>query len=389
MNCETARHLLALGALAVPPSEPGVESGESASVDPFGSGSPGAGTAGPAGSSSGQVPPGAPDELRESAWLHAAAASAWTREEAEALGQHLAGCPECQTRLRAFEQEMGEWAGALAAAREAEPSAQLLARARERLDGALDSYAGGGAWARLWAQASFHAGRLRTAPGLATVLLAAGLGLGFWGGYRAGHAVRLGEAREIVLDTAEHPHTEVVADVSQIERVPGDAPGTDRLVVHYDLLTPDTIAGTMDDPSIRRLLVFGLENGLDPAVRAASIDLLASGCRAMTPQTCEAPALRGALVRTLLTDEDARVRLGALDGLEAWVGEDTAVRDAVLHAVMVDRNQEVRMEGIRLLEPVGVDSSVREALHAVAARDEDPVIRSASAEVLAGVPQVQ
>ena len=353
IDCETAQRLMALASFAAEPAPPTKQA---------------AGTA----ACSGRPHPLVPE-------------SGLSPGEQLTLEAHIAGCPGCQTEFAATETLFRE----LALCRDAEPTATLLARARLRLDAALDRDAQQSGFSLMLHQLGFHAGRLRAAPGLAAAILLLGLAGGFWGGYHSGHAAHLAEAREIVLDPAEHSHAEVVADISRIDTEPGAKPGSDRIEIHYDLLAPQAISGTLDDPSIRRLLVFGLEDGLDPAVRATAIDLLASHCSSPGAGSCDEAPLRAALVRTLMTDSDPRVRLGALDRLAPWVGGDTAVRDAVVHAVIADRNAEVRMEGIRLLTPMGVDSSVRQALHAVAARDGDPLIRSASAEVLAGVPRVQ
>jgi hypothetical protein len=83
------------------------------------------------------------------------------------------------------------------------------------------------------------------------------------------------------------------------------------------------------------------------------------------------------------------VRLKALEGLQPYVADDLRVRDTVLESLMKDPDPRVRTQAIGLLEPVQADSSVREVLHTVAARDDNPEIRSASRQVLDQIPQVQ
>jgi hypothetical protein len=56
---------------------------------------------------------------------------------------------------------------------------------------------------------------------------------------------------------------------------------------------------------------------------------------------------------------------------------------------MNDADPRVRTQAIGLLEPVQADSSVREVLHTVAIRDDNPEIRTASRQVLDQIPQVQ
>ena len=98
---------------------------------------------------------------------------------------------------------------------------------------------------------------------------------------------------------------------------------------------------------------------------------------------------RNALLNALQNDKAPEGRREAILGLQPYIADDTEVRDAVLGALMADPSASVRMGAVRVLQAVDVDSSVREVLHTVAARDGDPVIRSASLAALKMVPQVQ
>ena len=317
--------------------------------------------------------------------------------ERQALEAHLATCRECQAEMAAT----AAFYRALSLTGRAEPTPSLLARARMRLDATLDSNAHQSALAHLLQQLSFSAGRLRASPGLASALLLVGLAVGGYGGYRAGHAVHADEQRAI-LDSMPDQATELtststemaqpstplgerrlIADVSGIRR----DPDSERVEVHYDRLVPETLDGTLDDPSIRRLLIMALQQDANPLVRNDSLNLLSSECRHR--HGCSNGPVLNALLTTLRSDMDPQVRIEALNGLEPYISEDMQVRDAVLRAVMADASPEVRIEAIHLLTPVEVDSSVRHALHAVAAEDGDPSIRDASQRMLNGIPQVQ
>ena len=92
---------------------------------------------------------------------------------------------------------------------------------------------------------------------------------------------------------------------------------------------------------------------------------------------------------SLRYDQDAGVRMKALDGLQKYVGQDQHVRDAVLEAVMHDPDAEVRKTAIGLLEPVQSDSSVRQVLRTVAAQDANPYIRTASYNALQSSDDIQ
>jgi HEAT repeats len=83
------------------------------------------------------------------------------------------------------------------------------------------------------------------------------------------------------------------------------------------------------------------------------------------------------------------VRLAALDGLQPYVAADERVRDAVMQALMHDPNAKVRTEAINMLQPVDSDSSVRQAMRTVSTTDDNPYIRTVSAQVLEGSPDIQ
>jgi hypothetical protein len=307
-----------------------------------------------------------------------AAEAELSEEERQALEEHLAGCRECQAEMAAT----AAFYRALLLTGQPEPTPSLLARARLRLDATLDSNAHQSALAHLLQQISFSAGRLRTSPGLASGLLLVGLILGGYAGYRAGHTAHEADQRQLLLGEAPGG-PQVIAAVSSIVR----DPGSEMVEIRYDRVVPDVLTGSLDDPSIRRLLLAGMQMGVDPMVRNDSVDLLANECR--HGHDCSGGPIRNALLSALHKDQDPQVRIEALEGLEPYIAQDIGVRDAVLRAVMADTSSKVRIEAIRLLTPVEVDSSVRHALHAVAAGDGDPSIRDASQQMLNGMPQVQ
>ena len=157
--------------------------------------------------------------------------------------------------------------------------------------------------------------------------------------------------------------------------------------MRYDRLVADTLTAPADDPSIRELLMAATQNGIDAQVRNVSVGLLSGGCR--TGAACDTSPVRNALLNALATDKTAEVRREALAGLQPLIADDTEVRDAVLAALMNDGSASVRIEAVRILQSVGVDSSVRQVLHTASLRDGDPSIRSASLEALKSVPQLQ
>ncbi|MGB9230367.1 MAG: HEAT repeat domain-containing protein, partial [Terracidiphilus sp.] len=174
-----------------------------------------------------------------------------------------------------------------------------------------------------------------------------------------------------------------VAGISSIVR----QPNSEMVDVSYNQLVPRQITGSLDDPSIRQLLMLASENAASPVIRDDSVALLAAECKA--GHSCQPSGIREALMVALRYDKSAKVREKALEGLEPYVAEDVRVRDAVLESLLSDNDPGVRTEAISLLSPVDADMTVRQVLYSVSNSDQDSQIRSVSREVLSRVPETQ
>ena len=296
------------------------------------------------------------------------------------LEQHLASCEACSNELEAV-QALHK---AMSLLPVEEPSANLLARTRLRLEEALDALPRESWLVRFVQHFSLGVSRLRSAPIAASALLVLGLAGGAYGGYRAGVHVHDATQASMILHAAKQDDTGGrIASVSSIVQ----EPNSENVVVNYDRLVPDSIRGTLDDPQIRQLLLLGTQNRLDPDVRDDSVGLLADECS--RGHQCTDGPIRNALMVALLYDKSPTVRLKALDGLQPYVGVDMQVRDTVLASLMKDSDARVRVAAIGLLAPVEADSSVRDVLHTVATQDDNPHIRDVSQQVLNSAPQIQ
>ena len=297
------------------------------------------------------------------------------------LEQHLLGCEACRREVEAVEA----LAKAMALLPVEEPSANLIARSRLRLEEVIDTLPRGSWLLRGWQRFYQGAGRLRAAPVAVSAVLVAGLTVGGFSGYRAGeHAHSATPPVAVITPAPQDDDSPVdIANISSIVR----EPNTENVAVTYNRVQPETIHGSLDDPQIRQLLLMGAHNRINSGVRDSSLRLLADECHA--GHQCDDGPIRDSLLVALRYDKSVAVRLKALEGLQPYVADDVRVRDAVLEALMKDPNSEVRAQAISVLEPVEADSSVREVLHTVAARDDSPQIRTVSRQVLDQLPQVQ
>ena len=295
-------------------------------------------------------------------------------DQCHMLEGHLGACKRCQEELAAV-QALQQ---AMALAPSEEPSANLLAQARLRLEEALDNMPRA-SWLTRFQESMFRGvAMLGRAPVAASALLILGLGSGAIGGYRfAAH----GHTGVGMIPAIDGPAR--IVNVSSIVR----EPNTENVEIHFNRLVPETTHGSLDDLQIRQLLLLGAESQVNPVVAQKSVSLLADEC--LAGHQCADGPIRNALLVALRYDKDAGVRLKALDGLKPYVAEDMRVRDAVLESLMDDSDAGVRSQAIDLLQPVEADSSVRQVLHTVASEDDNPHIRTVSQKVLDQPLQIQ
>jgi hypothetical protein len=296
-----------------------------------------------------------------------------------ALEQHLAECEACNQELKAV-LAMHE---ALAIRPVMEPSPNLLAQSRMRLDEELDMIPAHGLLTRLRSNLFSWLGHIQSAPALVPLLV----GVGFIGGnflnrYQVANQPKL--PSPVVMTNSANA---TIANISGIAQTPN----SEIVQVSYNRLVPETVQGSLDDPQIRQLLLLGTKAAANNVVRADSVSLLASECRA--GHECadgpEGVGIRKGLLASLRHDKNPNVRMKALEGLQPYVAQDQSVRDALLNALMHDSNADVRIRAISLLEPVESDTSVRQVMRTVSTSDENPYIRNVSTHALAGTADIQ
>src|ERR1019366_2383995 len=217
-------------------------------------------------------------------------------EQSHELERHLIDCPEC-----VIEREQLLALKLLADAHPVlEPDANMVARARMRLDDALDALPPLRWYQRLMQYLVNNAARMQAAPLSASLLLLLGAGAGSLGGYKLAQnrTVHTAQVAQAVLPAAapvtDAPPMSVapaeIANISSIVR----QPNSNLVEVRYSQLVPRQINGSLDDPAIRQLLMLASENATSTGVRGDSVGLLASECR--SGHSCRATGIRDALL---------------------------------------------------------------------------------------------
>jgi hypothetical protein len=254
-----------------------------------------------------------------------------------------------------------------------EPTPNLLAASRMRLQEALETAPQGGLVNRLTFDPAHWLRQLRFSPALAAAIFIIGFGGGIGATYQALHT------SQPQLPEQGRPAIPQQASISGIRSVVQE-PGTNQVTIKYDTVATQETQGSLNDQRIQQLLLFAARNNLNAGVRMDSVDLLT--------QTPDDSKVREQLIFSLRYDSNPGVRLKAIDSLGPYVKDDVNVRNAILAALVNDANPGVRTEALRLLGPVKADSSVRSILQHLADADQNQYIRSQARTVIAQLPEI-
>ncbi len=290
------------------------------------------------------------------------------------LEQHVARCADCAAELKAEQA----FHALLAQDRAADPTPNLLASSRMRLQEGLETAKQGTFFSRLAFDPGNWLRQVRFSPALASVILIFGFAAGIGTTYKIyGSHPTAATGPIIKPDSGNLAPTD--ASIAGISSIVQD-PATNQVSIKYSTVVPQEYHGPLNDQQVQQLLLYAARNNYNSGVRVDSVDLLAK--RSSDLQ------VREALMYALQNDTNPGVRLKSLDALGNYVKDDTNVRDAVLRALVNDANQGVRIEALRLIEPVKADGSVRGVLMALAAKDQSQYIKSQARTMLAQLPEI-
>ncbi|MFY9906650.1 MAG: HEAT repeat domain-containing protein [Terriglobales bacterium] len=293
--------------------------------------------------------------------------------------QHLARCPECAIELKATRKLHAT----LSQMPVEEPTPNLLASSRMRLQEALETTRPGGLWRRLILEPALWLRQIRMSPALAAAIFIVGFGGGIGATYnfisaRSGNEVVTGSLGSGSTNSSANQPIESSA-IAGIRSVTQE-PGSNQVSIKYDTVSTQEAQGSLNDQRIQQLLLYAARNNYNSGVRMDSVDLLT--------QAPDDSRVREALMYALQNDNNPGVRLKALDGLSGFVRQDPQVRDGVLRALISDTNSGVRMQALRLVEPMKTDSNVRSVLARLAQTDQNVSIRTQARAMLAQMPEM-
>jgi hypothetical protein len=283
------------------------------------------------------------------------------------LEQHVARCASCTRELKSART----FHAAISRFPLQEPSPNLLAASRVRLQDALETTEQADWWRRLVFDPWAWWREVRFVPAVAAMILI----VGFAGGIGTTYQVmRKGQPADL-----GGPVSPVESSVSGIRSITQE-PGSTQVRIKYDSVSSQEAQGSLNDQRIQQLLLFAARSNYNSGVRMDSVDLLG--------QKPEDTRVREALIYALRYDSNPGVRLKALEALGSFVKDDVRVRDAVLEVLLHDSNPGLRTSSLHLLGPVRADSSVRAVMQQLADSDQNQYIRSQARTELAQLPEI-
>jgi anti-sigma factor RsiW len=288
--------------------------------------------------------------------------------------QHLARCPGCASELkaaRAFHTTMSQ-------DRVNDPSPNLLAASRMRLQEALETTTQGGFLHRLIFEPTTWLRQIRMAPAMAAVIFI----VGFGGGIGATYNFMANRQTDGISRVEQQSSSQSPIEASAITGIRSvtQEPGTNQVSIKYDTISTQEAQGSLNDQRIQQLLLFAARNNYNSGVRMDSVDVLT--------QAPNDTRVREVLMYSLQNDTNPGVRMKALDGLSGLVRQDPQVRDAVLQALVSDGTPAVRLQALRLVEPMKADSNVRAVLIRLSKADQNASIRSQAKTMLEQTPEL-
>lgn len=266
-------------------------------------------------------------------------------QENKGIEAHLALCEACTAQLaeeRALHESLMQ---ALQASEQFDSGGILLSQCRSELAEALDDLSAPPlrearrpmGWLRRWMI-------LRPVwSGAALVLFGVAVGTQVlpWYATRFGsasnmQAVKVSPSKRL---SDEQLATMAVAGINILPASDG-APGT--LQVQMRTEEPLVLSGSVDDPDMRRVLTYVVENGdrTEPGVRLDCVEAL----RARRGEQ----DVRRALLHAARKDQNSAVRMKALEALRD-TAVDNPMRQALIDALEHDSNPGVRVEAVNML----------------------------------------
>jgi hypothetical protein len=266
-------------------------------------------------------------------------------QERDQIARHLATCRACAAQLAEERQFETAMAAVLQPAEEIDSAGVLLAQCRSELAETLDDLSAPPVqedWRPFgWLRRSMA---LRPAwSGALLVLLGLLLGSQVVPSLRTGTNDNTNNQAMNVMASPRLSDDQLAKmAIAGINFSPASDSGGGTVQLRLSAEQPLELSGNVDDPDVRRVLTYVIENGenTDAGVRLDCLDALKERVRDLE--------VRRALIAAGRKDQNPAVRMKALESLRDSAADD-AVREALLDALEHDGNPGVRVVAVNML----------------------------------------
>ena len=208
--------------------------------------------------------------------------------------QHLARCPECAGELKAARK----FHTSMSLDPVMEPTPNLLAASRMRLQEALETTPQGGFLRRLIFEPGVWLRQIRLAPALTAAIFIIGFGGGIGATYNyMADRVTTPTLSQVSPDGASPVDAAAITGIRSVTQ----EPGSNQVSIKYDTISTQEAQGSLNDQRIQQLLLFAARNNYNSGVRMDSVDVLT--------QTPNDTRVREVLMYSLQNDTNPGVRM--------------------------------------------------------------------------------
>ena len=159
-------------------------------------------------------------------------------------------------------------------------------------------------------------------------------------------------------------------------RIESFDPATGDVELAGEIAQPLRFHGTMEDDTVRRLVMSSLRDASNPSSRLRAVEVLA--------QNPTDEMVEKALIDALVYDETPAVRRQALQALQQFAGEEH-VHAAFMHAFANDDNTGIRIDAIEALTPYANDTETAKSIQELIREEENPYVRMRALQLVGGV----
>src|SRR5580692_847584 len=182
------------------------------------------------------------------------------------LEQHVERCTDCAAELKAEQ----EFYALLAQDRATDPSPNLLAASRMRLQEGLENVKQGSVWSRLAFDPTSWLRQMRFSPALASAILILGFAGGVGTAYRVFPGAKVANAPSPQPVVPTVPTEAAIAGIRSITQTPGSS----QIDIKYDTVATQDAQGSLNDQKIQQLLLYAARNNYNSGLSMDSVNLL-------------------------------------------------------------------------------------------------------------------